>query len=355
MELSVVGESTDYTNAAGFGFYYDSYGGYPTNPITFWIDNVAATTSSAPPPPPPPPTVSIFKAVPGLTLFTGSGTSLYNRESLEADQNDYTWVGASGPVSYSFTIASYPIPLADQVQHHIFLIPNPGTETDPDYAEPNLIFFDLESTTNGDPVWMFRYKTNEPNGNTMVYGVGTLATITNIGGALGTWTATFNDDTNVTMTSPNGTTTNFNIPDTTGATSALFASGVAIYYGAQAGSSGGANDHLVASEFKVTGTSSDFDDNFVTDAGTLDTSIWEVNAAFPSCVQLVAQSDPLWIQWTSPATGFTLESTPTLTPPITWTPTTTFTSFLAGTNYTQLIGPGDLPTGNAGFFNLVSP
>jgi hypothetical protein len=157
------------------------------------------------------------------------------------------------------------------------------------------------------------------------------------------------------MTSPNGTTTNFNIPDTTGATSALFASGVAIYYGAQAGSSGGANDHLVASEFKVTGTSSDFDDNFVTDAGTLDTSIWEVNAAFPSCVQLVAQSDPLWIQWTSPATGFTLESTPTLTPPITWTPTTTFTSFLAGTNYTQLIGPGDLPTGNAGFFNLVSP
>jgi len=357
MVLSEAGETTVYTNAAGVGFYVQSYGGYPTNIFTFWIDNVAVTTASAPPPPPPPPSVKIFSAVPGLTLFTGSGTSLYNRESLEADQNNYSWVGASGPVSYSFTIASYPIGPNDQVQNHIFLIPNPGTESAPDYSEPNLIFFDLESTTTGAPVWMFRYKTNELNGNSMVYGVGTLATVTNTGGALGTWTATFNNNTNVTMTTPNGTTTNFSIPDTTGATTALFASGVALYYGAQAGNAGGVEDHLVASDFSVTGLGSsvDFNDNFATDDGSLNTSIWMVNAAFPNCVQLVAPSDPLWIQWTSPATGFTLESTPTLSTNITWTPTTSFTSFLAGTNYVQLVSTNDLPAGSTGFFNLVQP
>lgn len=344
------------TNAAGIGIYYNSYGGFPTNPITFWIDNLAVTTSSAPPPPPPPPTVSMLTAAAGLNLFTGSGTGLYQRESLEADQVEYTWVGATNPVTYSFTIASYPVNPGDQVQNHIFLIPSPGTETAPDYTEPNLIFFDMESTGTKATQWMFRYKTNQPNGNAMVYGSGTLAVITNIEGAIGTWTATFNSDTNITMTSPDGTSTNFNIPDTTGATTALFASGVVLYYGAQAGNSGGANDHLVASEFKVTGLgASDFDDNFVTDDGSLNSGIWVVNANAPACVDLVPTGSPFWVQWTQPSLNFTLESTPSLNPPITWSPTTSNPSFLAGTNNTQLIGPGDLPSTTNGFFNLANP
>ena len=46
----------------------------------------------------------------------------------------------------------------------------------------------------------------------MIYGSGTLASIgTNT--ALGTWTVTFNNNTNVTMTVPGGASTNFNIPD----------------------------------------------------------------------------------------------------------------------------------------------
>ena len=350
------------TNAQGVEFYYTSYGdnGYPTNVVTFWIDNLVVNSSAAPPPPPPPPAVTVAPAVPGLNLFTGTGVALYNRENLEADTAEYTWVGASGPVSYSFTIASYPVNSNDAVQTQIFLAANPGTESDPDWAESNIIFLDLENN-NGGVQWNFRYKTNEANGNTMLYNtnaltgaVGTLASISNTT-ALGTYTLTFNNNTNVTMSIPGGVTTNFSIPDPAGTTTALFASGVAIYFGDQAGNAGGANDHIVASEFKVTGTANDFDDNFVADGGTLNTSIWAINASYTDCIQMVAPSDPLWVQWTQPASGFTLESTSSLNPPITWTPATNNPSFIVGTNFTQLVSTNDLPTGGVGFLNLVNP
>jgi len=355
MVLTEAGFTTPQTNAAGIGFYVQSYGGYPTNPITFWIDNVAVSTSSAPPPPPPPPSMNIFPAVAGLNLFTGSGATLYNRESLETTGNNYSWVGASGPVSYSFTITNYPVPSGDAVQNHIFLIPNPGTESAPDYAETNLIFFDLESTGYGAQ-WNFRYKTNEPQGNAMVYGVGTLASLnySNAAGAVGTWKATFNQNTNVTMTAPDGTSTNFSIPDTTGATTALFSNQVVLYYGVQSGNIGGTADHIVASDFNVTGLgSADFDDNFVADNGTLNTGIWEVNAAFPLCVDLVGSGSPYWVQWTAPATGFGLVTSPTLTPPTTWTLLTNNSPFLAGTKNTELLSTNELPPGNTAFFSLV--
>jgi hypothetical protein len=356
MELSESGLSTVYTNAAGVGFYVQSYGGYPTNTFTFWIDNVAVTTSSAPPPPPPPPTLSISPVVQGLNLFTGSGTGLNNRENLETVVSNYSWVGASGPVSYSFTISDYPVGPDDAVQCQIFLIPNPSSTTDtaPDYVETNAIFLDLESDVpnGGGAQWNFRYKTNEPQGNTMVYGSGTLASIaTNT--AIGTWTVTFNNNTNVTMTVPGGASTNFNIPDSTGATSALFASNVVLYFGVQANNAGATKDHIVASDFNVTGLgSADFNDNFVTDAGTLNTALWLVDASFPKCVQLLGPGNPYWVQWTTPATAFSLVTSPSLSP-ADWLPAASNPTFLAGTTEAQLISTNDLPEGDNAYFSVV--
>lgn len=352
------------TYAQGVEFYYNQYNGnsYPTNPVTFWIDNLVVNSSVAPPPPPPPPTLSISPAVPGLNLFTGSGTALYNRENIETTQGAYSWVGASGPVSFSITITNYPVGTNDAVQCQLFLASNPGTENDPDWNEANIIFMDLESDVpnGGGASWTFRYKTNDANDNTMLYNTnifgqpGHLASIaTNT--ALGTWTVTFNNNTNVTMTIPGGASTNFSIPDTTGATTALFANGVYAYLGAQAGNSGGANDHIVISEFKVTGSANDFDDNFVADAGVLSGN-WAVNAAYTNCVQLVPPGNPYWVQWTSPANGFTLQSTPALSESSTndvWAAVASNPRFTAGTNFTQLISTNDLPGGKTAFFTLV--
>jgi len=355
------------TYAQGVEFYYNSYTGnnYPTNPVAFWIDNIIVNSSVAPPPPPPPPVMTIAPAVPGLNLFTGTGTSLYNRENIEATQGAYSWVNAAGPVSFSFSITNYPVGSNDAVQCQIFLVPNPSASAGsaPDWGQSNCVFMDFESMVpnGGGVTWTFRYKTNDANDNAMLYNatntaanIGALGTISN-STALGTWTVSFNNNTNVTMTGPgpDHSSTNFNIPDSTGATAALFASGVDLYFGAQAGNAGGANDHFVASEFKVTGSGNDFDDNFVADAGVLNTGIWTVNAAFTNCIQMVGPGNPNWIQWTAPASGFALDTTAALSTNITWSPVTSHPVFMAGTNFTQLISTNDLQAGNAGYFALV--
>ena len=304
---------------------------------------------------PPPPVVSISPAVRGLNLFTGLGAALINPENIQsANGANYSWVGASGPVSYSFTINNYSVAATDLVQCGLFLIPNPGTEADANWIEPNVVFMDLEGTTRGGAEWSFRYKTNSPGGyGSMIYGRGTLASIGSPT-VLGTWTVTFDQNTNVSMTIPGGASTNFSIPDSTGATTALFAGGVDIYFGVQANNAGGANDHIVASDFKVTGLGpADFDDNFVADAGILESNIWTVNASFRQCVILVGPADPYWIQWTTPASGYTLETAASLSPDITWTPVTANAPFNNGAFYTQLISTNDLPPGNSAFFRLA--
>lgn len=344
-------------NAYAFGVAFDqnSYGtGYPTNTVIYWIDQVTVQTATAPPPPPPPPILTINKAVPGLNLFAGDNSTLYNREDIESVGNDYSWVGASGPVTYSFTITNYPIPAGDGFQTQIFLIPNPGTESAPDYNEANAIFLDMEANSTGASV-TFRYKTNNPDSETMPYAAGALASISTSNG-VGTWSMTFTDNTNVMLTAPGNVTTNFSIPDSTGATTALFASGVTLYFGVQAGNVGGANDHIVASDFSVTGLgSADFNDNFEADAagGGFNPSLWKTNATFPTSVQLVGPGNPYWLSWTTPAPGFTPEVTGALSTNIHWTVPSTYTTFDAGSNVLQLINTNDLPTNNAAFFALV--
>jgi len=356
----VNGYGTGNTDAFGVDFDYNNYGGLPTNPVGFWIDNVILLTSAAPPPPPPPPVLSISPPLaPGLNLFAGTSTSLYQREDLETVNPDYSWVNAGKPVSFSFTISDYPIGKNDNFQTQIFLVPNPGTETAPDYGEPNLVFFDLESTTNGTS-WLFRYKTNEPNGNTMVYGSGTLATV-NSSLAAGTYTATFNNNSNITMTTPSGTSTNFSIPDSTGATAALFASGVKLYFGVQAGNLAATADHITVSDFSVTGLgANDFNDNFVTDAGALNQSLWETNANYGPAVQLVTPGDPTFlVSWTSPALNYNLLVSTNLNSTNNWQPYLvgglTLIPTRLGSNYNQIVDTNGIPPSNAAFFELVQP
>ncbi len=343
--------------SSGAGLWFQgSFGGGsginggPYN-ASFWIDNVVLVANAVSN---PPPKVSIAPAVQGLNLFTGS--ALNNRESLENTNYNFSWVGASSPVSYSFTLSSYPIPVADQVQNHIFLIPSPATNSGsaPDYTEPNVIFLDLESTATGGASFMFRYKTNQPNGNTMIYGSGTLAAIQSPTGGVGTWTVTFNNNTNVTMTGPGGASTNFSIPDASGATSSLFASNVVLFYGTQANSVTAENDHTVTSDFNVTGLgSANFDDNFVADAGTLNTNIWIVNAAIPQSVRMVGPGNPYYVSWTLPASGFSLAATPSLSGNIVWSAPASYGPFLTGSTETQLISTSDLPAGNSAFFAMI--
>ena len=103
------------------GIFFKQYAGYgPLNGTSIlWLDNLEFTYRNVTVILPP--TVAIQKAVPALRIFAGSTANTYDREELATVDGSQSWVGGSYPVSYSFTLLSYPNNNINQT--HIFLVP----------------------------------------------------------------------------------------------------------------------------------------------------------------------------------------------------------------------------------------
>jgi len=217
------------------------------------------------------------------------------------------------------TITNFPGAVAyPGYQAHIFLTSGTpaNNETAPDYVEANLAFLDIHQNADGSAYAAFRYKTNQPNGNAMVYGPGTLGTVgsSNI---LGTWSMTFLQNTNITIKSPDGEVLQTNIPADA---AALFADPLNVYFGAQPNSAASFGQSVVLSSVSITGNATPVTDNFITDNGVIDTNnTWSIIAADPSTVQLFTP-DPgaLWVKWSLPDSGFGLQITTNLANPASW-------------------------------------
>jgi hypothetical protein len=231
-----------------------------------------------------------------------------------------------------------------------------GTESAPDWNEATCIFMDFEEYNDGSGDWLFRYKTNAPNGNgtSNSYYADVQCELRDYAGVLGTWTLTFVNNTNVTMThNDTGLSTNFVFSadkvswfaDNSGNALPLY------HYIGCRGNGSGAGSAAVLSEVKIQGSVDPFDDKFLTDTA-LDTNKWEMAAAYGPSIQLVlATPKPVyWVNWTLPANGFTLESSPALTGP--WTDSATPALAFAG-GVKSLVTASDLPSPNAGYFREV--
>lgn len=313
---------------AGVDFKYTSYSGYPTNPITFWIDNLdvhLATSKAAPPQFSP----LLTKPTAGLNLFSsGSNGDQYQRTNLKLQNSSgLGWVGATNPVTYSLTITNFPNGAAyPGYQAHLFITTGTpaATETDPDYAETNLIFLDIHENADGSAYAAFRYKTNEPAANTMVYNsnptngpAGTLGTVGS-STVLGTWKLTFDHDTNITVTAPD--LTNVAHFSFTEDAAALFADPLNVYFGAQPNSPANFGQSVVLSAVSISGNAQPVSDNFFADNWQLDTNLtWTIVANDPTTVQLLAP-DPraFFIKWSLPDSGFGLQTSTNLTDPKAW-------------------------------------
>jgi hypothetical protein len=346
---------------AGINFKYTSYGGYPTNPITFWIDNLVVHLSTTTT---PPPTLSptLTRSTAGLNLFSAaSNGDQYQRTNLKLQNtNGNTWVGATNPVTYSLTITNFPDgTLYPNYQAQIFLTTG-GTnnnETAPDYADPNLIFLDIHENANGTAYGAFRYKTNEPNMNTMVYGSGTLGTVgsSNI---LGKWSLTFSQDTNITVTAPDGETFHTNF---TSDAAALFADPMNVYFGAQPNSSASFGQSVVLSAVSISGNTTPVKDDFLADNGQLDTNnLWSIVAGDPTTVQLFLP-DPaaIWVKWSLPDSGFGLQGTTNIANQTSWVALTgpdssvgPLLSFTAAGSRMVYLPSSVIGTNLSGFFRL---
>lgn len=318
-----------------------------TGTSTIWIDNVALNANQDVTPPPPP-TVAIEKAAPGLRLVASAPGQQYARQSVYTVNNTgYSWVGAAGPVSYSLTLEDYPGGANAGFQTHLFLIPGTGlatTENSPDWNQPNVIFIDIGVNADGTGYSNFRYKTNQPSGNSMIYGDGTLGAVDSPS-PNGTWTVTFHNATDVTLEAPGGATSSFSMPADA---AALFADPLYVYVGCQPNQIANIGQSVTVKRFQITGTASGIDDSF---AGPLDPATWQIAAADAAGIVTVPEGYNYWLNWTLPDDGFSFEYAPgNLTDGI-WLPVTGLTPPVQIGSKKWSLLPVDLePFSGEGFF-----
>jgi hypothetical protein len=190
------------------GFNVNQYGtGVHAGPCKYWIDNVIFTPA---PLNVPAPTLQNPMPAPkhtGLTLLPAT-TSQYQRVMVYPATTLGTGFGwynsANFPVSYSFTIADFPnLP---NYGAQVFWVPNNAMmwgvgDTSIDWNMTNGLVLSISANYNNPPTgWgvTFSAKTNLPGANPNL-------TITNFAyGSLpvGTWTVTFHNNTDFTITTP---------------------------------------------------------------------------------------------------------------------------------------------------------
>jgi hypothetical protein len=354
--------TVDLDKVTGVYFSMWPHGAY-TNTMVFNVDNLWLQPMPTNAPPNPPPIMSLQKAIPGLNLIA-AGNDQSDRQNIRTVRPEYSWVGkGSAPVSYAFTVKAFPGTNHPNFEVHNYLIPvpydpasGPGTidpGSAPDWGQTNCIFMELQNKADGSATYTFRWKTNSiPDGNGTYYS-SPLAAIRDPNGPIGTWTLSFVNDTHVTMTSPSGSSTNFEFSadklagyvDATGAALPLY-----YYLGAKPQETINRGLSAVISRVSIQGAGTKIDDTF-SNASGLDASIWELAANHASAVQVLAPNALYWVNWTLPDAGFALQTNAVVT----------------GTNWNEngaatlqstagksvLISSGDLPGLNQGFFRLI--
>ncbi|HVU07190.1 MAG TPA: hypothetical protein VHG89_01455 [Verrucomicrobiae bacterium] len=287
-----------------------------TGTTMFWLDNIIFEANTAPP---PKVTLSVSKVTtpPGLMIVAGGSGGTYTRGLLAAldvtnGTRNFSWVGnGPNPVTYSQTIVSYP-DTNHPIQSAIFLVQN-GNLGDPgvDYDAANVAQLSIYGNADGTATGSFQYKTNQPDGNSQ-FGDNTLATLT-APSPLGTWSITFVNDTNVTLSyvplsGTGGLSTNANFPDET-TVQTYFANPLTVFMGNQQNADSNVGQASTYSEFKISGvTLSPAIDAIWTNQTVLDTTNWSIVNNAPNDAFLVHSTDKYWVNWTLPDANLQLQA-----------------------------------------------
>lgn len=350
-----------------------TYGGaasVPNGTVKFWIDNIKFVGPLAAPSNPPP-TLAVHKATPGMRVFAGSTGSIYDREMLASVDQNQSWIGGTYPVSYSFTILSYPNDV-NIGQTHIFLVP---INTSPvgaygyngvDFLATNELWMVINPQGNGTVNASVAWKTNAENSNP-----NNVALTINNPTAVGTWTLTFNSASTGTLTAPGAAPAAFTITDPNVATD--FANPVCVYFGLQPNGAVGEGEYEDWKSIRVTGVAGVNEFQDYTQTNSIDLGQWVNMAALPASLVVVTTNDPIWVTWTTPDTGFEsglgtkADLADTVTPwhtPGFWNSVTPTTTKMGPVVKWTLIPNECLPTSNGnpggpisskGFFRLSNP
>jgi len=307
--------------AAGPMFNINCYGGENVNlftntvPTKMWVDNLYLKLSTVVVPPPRIST-KFTEPKPGLNLFSGGPSSdQYQRNNIKFLGNTGVgWLGQTG-VTYSVTITNFPDGTAySGYQQHLFITTGPGTYNGLDYSETNVVWMNVSANSNNTASVAFRYKINEPQANSNMFGaeyigVASAGTLVNMQAPtpLGTFSLTFNNDTNITITGPGGVSTNFNMrPEAV----APFIEPLNVVIGAQPNQPYNVGQEVVIASVSGTNASTGtpiFADDFIAD-GFLNPGFWSILTGEPNTV-FVFPLDPgqKLVSWSTPDAGFGLQ------------------------------------------------
>ena len=294
---------------AVIGFISDA-GSSLTNSVSCWIDNIIFTA--------PPsvntnrPSLSVTKAPPaGLTCICSQPGGTYQRQMVATVSSNYSWSTAtaiSNTTTYSMNIAAFPDAKYAGFAAQMFLIPQAGMTGSPiddniDWDSTNAADLYVVANPDGTATGYFQYKVKQPSSwNTSLAVSNACAR-----GPLGTWSLTFNNNTNVTVTAPDNTSTNFTIPADD---AALFQDPLFFYVGDQPNNNANIGQSSTFSRVKISGAAKSIDDDFVS-GGTpgqpyvLDAATWAENTADPLGVIITALDAKYWVTWPTPDAGFT--------------------------------------------------
>lgn len=291
--------------AFSFGFGAFMAGLSDTNKQEIDIANVEITEIT---PPLLTPTNHILIAKPGMRLFGQNNQKPYNQEGFGTVDLNQSWVGVAtpaNPVSYSVTIDDFNT--SNNYALYLQFVQN-GNPGDPFgvYNGANALVWTIQSAggTAGFTTSV-TWKTNSPaSGEPNVAMPVTTTTSTN---GVGTWTLTFIGDLSGTVTAPDGTIGVVTLPDETMA--ADLANPCIIDFGTAPNNTSAYGQwitfHKIAISNVVDGTEID---DFTQDTN-FNTTLW--NPGFSLDANSVVQIPPgknYWVNWTTPANGFALET-----------------------------------------------
>lgn len=352
-------------SSTGIGFYtWKPAGTFGT--MNFWVANVqlvARTVAIAPP------SVSLDKvAAPGLAMFADKIPSYY-RQNVRTDTSgtaQLDWVGVATPttpVSYSWTISQFPGPGHAGYRSDIVLTPDPAASlqsADPDWSATNALWISVQALADGSVSAGIAFKTNQVNGNSqmnpggdnLLTGGHTLAAPT----AVGTWTLTFSNNTDMTLTAPNGSSTNVSLPAHVASTY----TGVSFFLISAMANDANVGQSVTYSALDITGVGTPVHEDFTT--GALASPFlalmsqgylfpWNLN---PPSHRWVTSSGKYWLKWGLPDTGFAPVSSPILpASPLDWAVRGLTNSFLNGSQKWALVNSYSLPAAGQGYFALL--
>ena len=326
-----------------------------TNTVILYVDNIKFWTPQVPP------TVSLQAAgAGGLQIVSDQPANQWQRQNIVTPANSYgySWIGNDfgTPVTYSFTITNFP----DAVAHpgfeaHAYLVnydtlPTPvawnETYSAIDWNASDIVVAALRNNAGGGADFSFNFKTNLPGAGIN----NTLATL-HAPSALGTWSVSFQNDVNVTLSGPGGISTNFVLD---AAVAARFSGNMLLDFGTFKNNFVNNGASATFSEIQVVGTGTPFDETFPGPGLNPNpaTPSWRLAADDAAAITWVPSGTAWWLTWTLPDTGFTAQSAPSVTGP--WTDAGITYVLETSTGKSGAV-PVGVPAGNKGFFRMMKP